>query len=149
AAAAAVTDAVGAGAVPGHADEQGPIVTEVRRPPVLRVGHERGEILLQSREVEALELLGVVEVLAHRIGLGRMLVQDVQSQLVGPPVAVRLPAASGGIERALCFGLLVTHRAAPIIVRAEEESLLLRVESKNLHQHDGTWASWPPRRRRR
>ena len=34
-----------------------PVVTEVRRPPVLRVGHQRREVLLHRREVEALELL--------------------------------------------------------------------------------------------
>ena len=93
AAAAAVTRAVGARAVPGHADEQRSVVTEVRRPPVLRVGHQRGEIFLQRREVEALEFLRVVEVLAHRVGLGGMLVQEIQPQLVGPPVAVRGAAA--------------------------------------------------------
>ena len=40
-AAAAVADAVGAGAVPRHADEERPVVAEVGRPPVLRVGHQR------------------------------------------------------------------------------------------------------------
>ena len=113
AAAAAVAGAVGAGAVPGHADEQGPVVTEVRRPPVLRVGHQRREILLQGREVEALELLGVVEVLAHRIGLGGVLVQEVQPQLVRPPVTVRRAAAGRVVERALCFGLLASHWRVP------------------------------------
>ena len=67
-AAAAVADAVRAGGVPGHANEQRSVVAEVRRPPVLRVGHHRHEILLHGRQVEALELLGVVEVLAHGIG---------------------------------------------------------------------------------
>ena len=104
AAAAAVADAVGAGAVPRHADEQRPVVAEVRRPPVLRVGHQRREIFLHRRQVEALELLGVVEVLAHRIGLGRMLVQEVELQLVRPPVAVRRAAAGGVMERAFGFG---------------------------------------------
>ena len=104
AAAAAVAGAVGAGAVPGHADEQGAVVPEVRRPPVLRVGHQRGEILLHRRQVEALELLRVVEVLAHRIGLGGMLVQELESQLVRPPVAVRRAAAGDVVEGALGFG---------------------------------------------
>ena len=35
-----------------------------------------------------------------------MLVQDLQPQLVRPPVAVRRAAAGGVIERALCFGLV-------------------------------------------
>ena len=41
-AAAAVRDAVGARAVPRHADHQAAIVTEVGRPPFLRVRHQRG-----------------------------------------------------------------------------------------------------------
>ena len=43
--AAAVSDAVGACAVPGHPDEEGPVVTVVRRPPVLRVRHQLEEVL--------------------------------------------------------------------------------------------------------
>ena len=97
AAAAAVAGAVGAGAVPRHANEQRAVVAEVRRPPVLRVGHQRREIFLHRRQVEALELFGVVEVLAHGIGLGGMLVQEIELQLVRPPVAVRR-AAAGVVE---------------------------------------------------
>ncbi len=107
AAATAVADAVGAGAVPRHADEQGSVVAEVRRPPVLRVGHQRREIFLHRRQVEALELFGVVEILAHRIGLGGMLVQDIQPQLVRPPVSVRRAAA---IEWAL---VVFCHNSLP------------------------------------
>ncbi len=68
-AAAAVADAIGAGAVPGHADEEAAVVAEVGRPPLLRVGHQRVQVLLDGREVEALEGFGVVEVRAHRVGL--------------------------------------------------------------------------------
>jgi len=88
AAAPAVAGAIGTGAVPGHANEQRAIVTEVRRPPVLGVGHQRLQILLHRRQIQAIELSGVVEVLAHGIGLGGMLVQDLQAQLVRPPVPV-------------------------------------------------------------
>ncbi|OIQ83142.1 hypothetical protein GALL_350680 [mine drainage metagenome] len=103
-AAAAVADAIGPRRVPGHADEQRAVVAVVGRPPVLRVGHQRLEILDHGVEIEALERFGVVEVLVHRIGQGRMLVQHLQVELVGPPVAVRRTAASGVIERALRFG---------------------------------------------
>ncbi len=92
-AAAAVADAVGARAVPCHADEQRPVVTEVRRPPVLRVGHQGVKVLLHGLQVETLELFSVVETLAHRIGQGGMLVQNVQLQLVRPPVTVRRASA--------------------------------------------------------
>jgi hypothetical protein len=91
--------------VPRHADEQRAVVAEVRRPPVLRVGHQRREIFLQSRQVEALELFRVVEVLAHGIGLGGMLVQEFELQLVRPPVAVRGGRGGGAVvERAFGFG---------------------------------------------
>jgi hypothetical protein len=38
---------------------------------------------------------GVVEALAHRVGLGRVLVQDLQVQLIGPPVGVRGESTPG------------------------------------------------------
>ena len=142
AAAAAVARAVGAGAVPGHADEQGPVVAEVRRPPVLRIGHERREVLLHGREVEALELLGVVEVLAHGSGPGGMLVQEVQPQLVRPPVTVRRAAAAGVIERALSFGLLAAHGGFLSRSLGKEASLALR---SGPLARDVTRHSWPMR----
>ena len=104
-AAAAVADAVGAGAVPRHADEQRSVVTEVRRPPVLRLRHQFTEVLLHGLQVETLELFSVVEILAHRIGLGGMLVQDIELQLVRPPVSVRRAAGS---EFFIVHGLLLS-----------------------------------------
>ena len=103
AAAAAVGRAVGAGGVPGHADELRAVVAEVGRPPVLRVGHQRQQVLLQREVVELLEFLGVVERRAQRVGLVRVLVQQLQAQLAGPPVLVRGAAAGGVVERALGF----------------------------------------------
>src|SRR5690606_20323673 len=45
--------------------------------------------------VKLLKLLGVVEVLAHGVGQRRVLVEDVQVELVGPPVPIgRTPADS-------------------------------------------------------
>ena len=69
AAAAAVGDAVRAGGVPRHPDEERPVVAVVGRPPVLRRRHHLDEVPLQRVDVEGLELLGVVEVLAQRVGL--------------------------------------------------------------------------------
>jgi hypothetical protein len=54
-------------------------MTEIGRPPFLRIGHQRREIRFQRGEVEALELLCVIEILAHRIGLGGMLVEKLES----------------------------------------------------------------------
>ena len=67
AAAAAVGDAVRPGLVPGHADEQRPVVPVVRRPPVLRGVHHLDDVALQRVEVEPLELRGVVEALTQRV----------------------------------------------------------------------------------
>ncbi|MNZ63419.1 hypothetical protein D3C78_815650 [compost metagenome] len=102
-AAPAVTGAIGACGVPGHADKERSIVTEVRRPPVLGIGHQRSQVFFQRLEVQALEGFGVVEVAPQRVRLGRVLTQDLQIQLVRPPVAVRRATASGVIERAFRF----------------------------------------------
>ena len=66
-AAAAVAGAIGAGAVPGHADEERAVMAIIGRPPGLAVGHQRGQVALHRRVVERLERLGIVEVVAHRV----------------------------------------------------------------------------------
>src|SRR5579862_1786188 len=63
-------------------------MTEVSGPPTLRVGHQRVQVLDNRLQVEALELLGVIESPTHRVGLQTMLVEDLQAQLLRPPVAV-------------------------------------------------------------
>ncbi len=50
------------------------------------------QVLDHRLEVEALEFLGIVEGLAHRIGAGGMLVENLEVQLFRPPVAVGKPA---------------------------------------------------------
>ena len=98
--AAAIGDAVRPGGMPRHADEQRPVVTVVGRPPVLRRRHHLDEVALQRFDVEGLELFCVVEVLLHRIGQVRMLVEHREVQLIRPPVVVRpRPAALGGRGR--------------------------------------------------
>ena len=100
-AAAAVVNAVGAGAVPGHPDEEGAVVAKIRRPPVLRIRHERFEVADHGIQVEAPEFLGVIERLAHRIDLGRVAVETLEVQLIRPPVP-KGPGA-GAAYRALAF----------------------------------------------
>ena len=92
AAAASVGHAVGARGVPRHADEQAAVVAPVRRPPVLRIRHQRAEVRLQRVIVQLPEFLAIVEILAHRIDLFRLLAQDFQIQPIRPPVLVRLHA---------------------------------------------------------
>ncbi len=109
-AAAAVLDAVRARAVPRHPDEQWPVVAVVGRPPVLRRRHHRLDVPLQGLEVDGLELLGVVEVLAHGVGHGRVLLELPQVQLIRPPVSVR-PAVSQMCDRTLA---LLGHVVLPL-----------------------------------
>jgi len=59
-------------------------------PPILRSGKHLIDVLLHRFKVERFKLLGVVKIVAHRITLGRVLMQHLQVQLVGPPVAVRI-----------------------------------------------------------
>ncbi len=98
-----VACAVGTGAVPGHTNEQRAIVAEVCRPPVLRLGHDVAQVLFDRFHVKALEFLGIVETLAHRVGERGMLMQDLQIQLLGPPVTVGGAAASSVVEGAFRF----------------------------------------------
>src|SRR6266850_392874 len=73
------------------------------RPPVLRVGHQLAQVALQRSVVELFERLGVVEARTQRIGLGRMRAQQLQVQLVRPPVLVRGAAPCSVFDRALGF----------------------------------------------
>ena len=91
---AAVAAAIGAGAVPGHADEQSSVMAPVSGPPVLRVRHQRPQIGFETLVIKAGERRGVIEVIPQRIGGRMMLVQDAQVDLIGPPVVVA--GASGG-----------------------------------------------------
>ena len=123
----AVLDAVGAGGVPAHPDEEGPVVAVVGRPPVLRRGHHVDEVPLEPLEVERADLLGIVEVLTQGVGLRRVLVENLQVQLVRPPVLVR-PGASrarrgGGDCRVLAaaFG----HVGSPVLISCTVNWLLL------------------------
>ena len=98
----AVRDPVGAGGVPAHPDEQPSVVPEVGGPPVLRGGHHLDEVSLELLDVELLELLGVVEPGAQRVGRDRVLLEDLQVQHVRPPVLDRSRPARlrlGGVDR--------------------------------------------------
>ena len=105
-AAATIAHAVGAGAVPRHADEEGAVVAVVRGPPLLRVRHEGVQVRLDRREVKRLELLGVVEVLPHGVGLRGVLLEHEQVELLRPPVLVLRANAGTRRHRALA---LVRH----------------------------------------
>ena len=63
-------------------------MAEVGGPPLLRVRHQGMEVLDHGIQVEAFEFFGVVELLVHGVGQGRVLVQDSQAKLVRPPFRV-------------------------------------------------------------
>ena len=86
--ATAIADAVGARGVPRHADEERPVVAVVRRPPRLRIGHQRAKVGADRSQVKRPELLGVVEPATHRIRLLGVAAQHREVDLVRPPVAV-------------------------------------------------------------
>jgi hypothetical protein len=86
-------------------------VAEIGGPPILGVGHQGVEILDHGVQVEALEFLGVVERLAHRIGARRMLAKAIEAQVVGPPVPVH-PARASMRDGALAAGI-VCHVCLP------------------------------------
>ncbi|MNP29378.1 hypothetical protein D3C76_1224000 [compost metagenome] len=100
---AAIAGAVGAGGVPGHTHKERAIVSEVRGPPILGVGHQRIQVVFDRRKIQALERFGIIEALVHGVGQGRVLVQDLQIQLVRPPVTVGCATASGLMERTFRF----------------------------------------------
>ncbi len=123
-AAAAVADAVGAGEVPRHPNEQTPVMAKVGRPPILRIRHQGTQILDHGTQVEALELLGIVERLAHWIGQRGMLVENLKVQPVRPPVPVgpgRSPVRDRALGRAFvmnpCIHVSLRSCAALFAVR--------------------------------
>ena len=124
---ATVGDAIRAGGVPRHADEQRPVVAVVGRPPVLRRRHRLEDVLLEGFDIEALELLGVVEVLAQRIRARRVLVKDLQRQLIRPPVLVRIGSLRLGFRCGDDWVFALRHgRPSPLwMVAADDDCLLL------------------------
>ena len=107
--AAAVGDPVRARAVPCHPDEERPVVAEVRRPPRLRIRHQREQILSERVKIERPERLRVIELLAHRIGLRGVVLQDLQVELIRPPVSVAPASIRGVDDRALALALGDSH----------------------------------------
>ena len=94
AAATAIGQTVRACGVPSEADHQTAVVTVVSGPPILAVLEEILHVGLERLDVEILERLTIVEP-AKRIGLGVVLVQDVEVQRIWPPLHHVLPR--GGI----------------------------------------------------
>ena len=82
-----VTDAIGAGGVPGHADEQRSVVPVISRPPLLAVAHHCPDIGFDCGEVECFDGMLVVEI-TKGVGSGVVLAQDVKVEGIWPPILV-------------------------------------------------------------
>ncbi len=104
-AATTVTDAISAGGMPGHADEERAVMAKVRRPPILRGRHQREDVGLHRLQIEGLELLRIVVVLPHRIARRRVRMEHRQIQLVRPPEPV------GHFEQDCVSAHRIAHRA--------------------------------------
>jgi len=76
-------------------------MAKVCGPPILRVGHQLAQVVLQSRIVELLEGFAIAEARIERVGFGGMLVQQVDAELLGPPVAIAANLGTAVIHRAL------------------------------------------------
>ena len=108
--AAAVTDPIGPGGVPRHANKERSVVAVVGRPPILRGRHQLTEVLLQGVVVEALEFLGIAGAVGG-FGLDGMLVQNVDVQLVRPPFPVcRAAAGWMAFQHRLDWTLTFSHK---------------------------------------
>ncbi len=85
AAAATIGEAIGTGRMPCHADHEAAIMAPVGRPPFLTVGHQCMEVFFQRIDIKLLQGFTIIEVLAHGVGLGVVLMQDVEIEGIGPP----------------------------------------------------------------
>ena len=57
-------------------------------PPILRCRHNLIDIFFQLINVNILNSLGIIEIIVHRIRLRRVMAENLQVQLIRPPVLV-------------------------------------------------------------
>ena len=98
-------------------------MTIISRPPVLRVRHDFFQIRLDSIDIERFDCFLVIKVTVVRIRFGIMLAQNIQIEIVRPPIFVICPGNRGCLaamhERAFA---LVVHRYLPVIGWAYRQS---------------------------
>ena len=102
----AIADAVGASAVPRHADEERSIMPVVGGPPLLGSGHDLIDVLAQFFKVDVFELFDVIEGVVHRTHLRCILVEHLEVELIGPPTLIGTGAGSEVLLRATHGGAL-------------------------------------------
>jgi len=80
------------------------------------------QVLDHGIEIEALELLGVVERAAHGVRASTVLVQDLEVELLGPPRSVRRCDVFTGRERTVRF---VGHGPTLVLLGGRPNTLIL------------------------
>lgn len=154
---AAILHTVSASAVPRHANEETAIVSKIRRPVVLRISlqggvcqptaptpsicgipyHQVVEVLLQRIVVQALERLGVVKLAAEGVAGSVVLAEDVEPQLVGPPVTV-LDVVS--VSCTVCFsGMLLSYLGTATASVGDADRALAGFLSETAHDDEMIW----------
>ena len=88
-------------------------MAEVGRPPVLAVGHQPDQIGLERLVIELLEGFGVVECFTQRIGSVGMLIEQINTQLIRPPIFVGRATTSDVVERTFT---LVRHGSLLLLI---------------------------------
>ena len=107
--------------VPRHPNKERTVVPVVRRPPSLRRRHQHLQILCQRLKVQLLKLGGIIKIVPQRIPLHRVLMQNLQVQLLRPPVAIR-HGSCGSV--ALRTGFRAHHRALADVFHGVFSSLV-------------------------
>lgn len=138
--------------MPAQTDEEAAIVAVVGRPPVLGVGQDLAEVVLEGSPVEGAERLGVVEVLAEGVEVGVVLAEDVQAEGAGPPVGVLRTTASdvGVANRALAFSshgavcecgwyAIDTSDSPPQMLPGKREALHMGGDGRERNWEGGEW----------
>src|SRR5947209_2985041 len=95
------------------------------------------QVLDHGVQIQALELLSVIERLSHRIGHGRVLVQDLQVELVRPQARIRRGpshrvSAGANLYRALGLGWIVGDSRRCRFEFILHLLILLRISPKNI-----------------
>ena len=81
-------------------------MTIVGRPPVLRISHQMGEVLLESIVIKAVEGSSIVELCIERIRLCLVLTEHIELDSVRPPIAVLSTKTRSGNALAIDVGLV-------------------------------------------
>ncbi|MNT12666.1 hypothetical protein D3C86_1496280 [compost metagenome] len=92
--------------MPGNTGHHADVAAPVGRPPFLAVGHQGAQIGLQGLDIERLQGFAIVEGGAERIGLGIVLMQDIEVQRIRPPFGHRF---TGGRVASMHDGTLASR----------------------------------------